>query len=563
MNKKKSLVAILVGFGIILILLVVLAVWYLGRKEEEPVSYRETTVEYGNLTVGITQEGVVEIGTTDLSFDLDISALVSTSGSTGSSDSAAGGMMAMGPGNSAGGSGAGGNAFGQIFSLVSERNGYNSKEQSLEIAQVCVEEGQRVEAGDTLYLLTEDSVASIRDQLAEDVENAAAELATIEADQRADRLQAKQNYETASAYGEYAMIEYNLTLRSLEDTLEETKQELEASRQTLEEEVAAYEELQTQYHDAQANFEYVEYGLQEQDKDTYLYGYLTQRSFYDSALATKELLEERMENKWDEIEELEEQIASLEMKVETAQMEYDTGVLEAQENLAIRQLTYDTAAETYDIAISYLDEDKRSIQNTYDQATLKLERFDSSIVEDKILADKAGIVTDMPLEAGDTISKGSTLLTLYDEEDVTMSVELSSSQLAKVSIGDAVNISLTAYPDELFTGVIAEIGEAETDSADNIIYPVSISIEGDVSRLYQGMTGDITFITKEKREVTYVSNRAIIREGTKSYVKMKDENGELVKKQVKTGFSDGVNVEVLEGLSRGDIVLVESKVSGS
>ncbi len=560
MNRKKSRVAILVGFGVFLIVLVVLAVWYFGREEEEPVSYRETTVEYGNLTVGITEDGVVEIGTTEQSFDLDISALVSASGASGFSS---GGMMTMGSGNGSGGNAPGGNAFGQIFSLVSERSGYNSKEQSLEIAQVCVEEGQRINAGDTLYLLAEDSVALIRDQLEEDVENAAAELATIEADQRLDRLQAKQNYETATAYGEYAMIEYNLTLRSLEESFDETKQKLEDARQTLEEEVAAYEELQTQYHDAQANFEYVEYGLEEQDKDTYLYGYLTQRSFYDSALATKELLEDRMENKWDEMEELKEQIASLEIQVETAQMEYDTGVLAAQENLAIRKLTYDTAAETYDIAISYLDEDKRSIQNTYDQAVLKRNRFDDSIVEDRILAEASGVVTEIPLEVGDSISKGSTLLTLYDEEDVTMSVELSSSQLAKVSIGDLVNISLTAYPDEMFTGVIDEIGEAETDSAGNIIYPVTISIEGDVSGLYQGMTGDITFITKEKREVTYVSNRAIIREGTKSYVKMHDENGEIVKKQIKTGFSDGVNVEVLEGLSQGDIVLVESKVSGS
>ena len=42
---------------------------------------------------------------------------------------------------------------------------------------------------------------------------------------------------------------------------------------------------------------------------------------------------------------------------------------------------------------------------------------------------------------------------------------------------------------------------------------------------------------------------------------MKDEDGNIVTKEVTTGFSDGINVEVVEGLSEGDILLIESKVS--
>ena len=75
------------------------------------------------------------------------------------------------------------------------------------------------------------------------------------------------------------------------------------------------------------------------------------------------------------------------------------------------------------------------------------------------------------------------------------------------------------------------------------------------------MTGEVTFLTKETEEVTYVSNRAIFREGIKSYVKMKDDEGKIVKKEVVTGFSDGVNVEIIEGVSEGEIVLIESRVS--
>lgn len=57
-----------------------------------------------------------------------------------------------------------------------------------------------------------------------------------------------------------------------------------------------------------------------------------------------------------------------------------------------------------------------------------------------------------------------------------------------------------------------------------------------------------------------MSNRAVFREGTKSFVKVRDEGGNIVKQEVTTGFSDGINVEIITGLSEGDIVLIESKV---
>ena len=77
------------------------------------------------------------------------------------------------------------------------------------------------------------------------------------------------------------------------------------------------------------------------------------------------------------------------------------------------------------------------------------------------------------------------------------------------------------------------------------------------------MTAQVTFITKETETVVYVSNRAVSRENGKSYVKKKEADGSITRQEIITGFSDGVNVEIKEGLSEGDTVLIESKVSDS
>ena len=86
---------------------------------------------------------------------------------------------------------------------------------------------------------------------------------------------------------------------------------------------------------------------------------------------------------------------------------------------------------------------------------------------------------------------------------------------------------------------------------------MTVSVTENVSGLYEGMSSEVTLITEESETVVYVSNRAVIREGTESYIKMKDSQGKIVKQKVTTGFSDGVNVEIKEGVSEGDIVLIE------
>lgn len=125
-------------------------------------------------------------------------------------------------------------------------------------------------------------------------------------------------------------------------------------------------------------------------------------------------------------------------------------------------------------------------------------------------------------------------------------------------------MNIAALPDESFTGTVTEIGDAEVNSSTSVItYEVTVTISGNLTGVYENMTGDVTFITKETKEVLQLVNRAVIREGAKSYVKVKDGEGNIVKKEITTGFSDGVNVEIVEGLSEGDVVLIESKVSDS
>lgn len=191
----------------------------------------------------------------------------------------------------------------------------------------------------------------------------------------------------------------------------------------------------------------------------------------------------------------------------------------------------------------------------------KLAEFDSFVQNNSIFSEYSGVVTEILLAEGDTLSGGSSLVVLNNQETVTMDVALSEDDYNAIDKTGTVNIVFTAYPNEIFSGKITDVSDAEYDNnSGSLYYTVTVTIQGEVSGLYEGMTGDVTFVTKERKQVCYVSNRAVIREGTKSYVKVRDNDENILKQEITTGFSDGINVEIIAGLSEGDIVLIESKV---
>lgn len=124
-----------------------------------------------------------------------------------------------------------------------------------------------------------------------------------------------------------------------------------------------------------------------------------------------------------------------------------------------------------------------------------------------------------------------------------------------------MNISFNAFSDQVFTGEVTEIGDAEINSNTNTTtYSVTVTVTEDVLELYEGMSAEVTFITEESEEVIYVSKRAVFEEGDASYVKVRNAKGKVEKRKVTTGFSDGMNIEIKEGLAEGETVLIESSL---
>ena len=549
MEKNKK---IWIGAGCSIAILGIAAttgvlIWKNGQTSE--VTYRETTVEYGNLTVGITEDSTVNIGTVSQTFNLDISALVSSDSSSSSSTSQNDSMGGMGM---------------QMFSFGGDT--YTSQSQEMVIDSVHITVGQEIQAGDVLYTLTEDSVEEIRTQLEEDVEDTLADYQALTVEQQQSYLTAKQGYDTYVTNGSLAELTYNKELQDLQDKVDEAADTLEEKQNQVNENLEKLVELQEELTSAKKDLKDAEAAVSENHDNRYNdpYYYTVYLNTRDMAQTIVDEIEEDIESLTDENETLLTEIGEATRSWNEACRNLESEKLTAQQTLETDQYYASVSSEWYSIQTTSLDNEKQSAYASYESAVKKLDEFNSYIVGNDVIAEYSGVVTEVPLEEGDGVTRNTSLVTLYDASDVTMEITVSEDDYKAIDQDGEVNITYTAYPDVVYNGVISDVSDAAYDSSSGeVYYTITVTVQGDVSGLYEGMTGDVTCVTKETEEVTYVSNRAIFRDGTRFYVKVRDENGNIVEKDVTTGFSDGVNVEITEGLSQGDTVLIESKVSES
>lgn len=212
-------------------------------------------------------------------------------------------------------------------------------------------------------------------------------------------------------------------------------------------------------------------------------------------------------------------------------------------------LDYKTSEE-----LKSINENIAKASRNVQTAQEKVARLQALSQNPTIYAQLDGIITTLNYKVGDTVVDGKPLCIVGELDEITMTVPVSASDIGSVSVGQKVNLYVDAYAEQKFIGTVKERLLVANDNGE---YPVTISIDPSEQVLLPGMKAYATIILKEKTDVLTLSNKAITLENSQQYVLVRDENGELVRKQIVTGFSDGRVSEILDGLSEQDVVIVQ------
>lgn len=270
-------------------------------------------------------------------------------------------------------------------------------------------------------------------------------------------------------------------------------------------------------------------------------------------------------------DELDSKVASLQSEVVTAQFNLEkaqkssTGSInEAEQKLQSSLNDGSGAGSAYQLTVNQLAEAVSTQQETYDSLKRELDDVNSAINGDGILTSPCdGIVVSVSYTDGSDVKAGEAIVTIAKTSAVSISVSLSEEDVTDLSIGQNAEISLTSYEGQTFPATVESIAASPSRSGSaSVTYAVTAKMtDPNTKKVFVGMSGEVEFIKKQKKDVLYVSDQAITFEDGISSVLLKSADGSTKKTTVTTGFSNGQYVEILSGLKEGDTVLVESTVT--
>ncbi len=364
--------------------------------------------------------------------------------------------------------------------------------------------------------------------------------------------EAKTALDEASAEYNSANVAYSGYYQSLDKTISDKIAEFEERIKEAEKTAKAHEKITRSYKTEMDSYnqeisDYRELCEEKRSEFTEIYGQND-----DESIAYR-------------IEELTANIREAELSESEASASENGNILNARQQADTAIAQADSAQSEYERTVASLERNTQNAQKAYDKACEQYEELCEAITDGGIVyAECDGIVSAVNVSEGDSIMSGMNAVTLMDTRYIYLSASISEEDITSLTQGMDCSVSLTAFEGRSFDGYIDTISAEPARSSGSVTYTVTVKLRDESGlNVREGMSGDITFIEGGVSDVLYTNVNAVTFKDGVSYVRMYDENGSVIQKEVVTGFTDGRYVEISEGVSAGDKVLAEIELSGT
>ena len=174
-----------------------------------------------------------------------------------------------------------------------------------------------------------------------------------------------------------------------------------------------------------------------------------------------------------------------------------------------------------------------------------------------IVAPIDSTVTLVAVEMGESVQPNQTVVLLNAKGNLEVVANISEIDIAKLSIGDHVSVSLDAFVDsDGWTGTVVAIQPAETVIDNVIFYETTVRFDNEDERLRSGMTADLDIETARRSEVLRVPVRALKQNDSGPYVEILGIGDVVREVAVTTGLETEDFIEITSGIQEGDNVVV-------
>ena len=220
----------------------------------------------------------------------------------------------------------------------------------------------------------------------------------------------------------------------------------------------------------------------------------------------------------------------------------------------------------------HLDSD--NMEDQVKNASLALENAQLSLKTARDMLDNynikapiSGTVTQKDMSAGDNVGQvgTTTMAVISDLSALTFDMMIDELDIPSVKLGQKVEITVDALPGRTFTGYVDKININGRTANGVTNYPVTVMVEDPDPDLLPGMNVSAEIIIEQAEHVLTVSLSAVSRGDTVKVLPtdaISEKDGSIdpskaEERKVTLGVNDSTYVEITDGLSEGELVLVE------
>jgi HlyD family secretion protein len=235
---------------------------------------------------------------------------------------------------------------------------------------------------------------------------------------------------------------------------------------------------------------------------------------------------------------------------ERQQKLFDKNVISYDEYKTAK-VNYDSAKEEMTAAENNLDLIKNGVTKSAKTATNTLVRSNND-----------GMVLDVPVEVGNsviqsnTFNDGTTIAIVANMNDMIFEGKVDETEVGKIKEGMPIELEIGAIDKEKFDAKLAHISPKGKEENGAIQFEIKADVklkEGQFIRA--GYSANANIVLERKDSVMVIPEGMLKFEKDSSYVEVEtSEEQQFEKRFVKTGLSDGINIEITEGLKKDDKV---------
>ena len=187
-----------------------------------------------------------------------------------------------------------------------------------------------------------------------------------------------------------------------------------------------------------------------------------------------------------------------------------------------------------------------------------------------IIAQISGTILEIPVREGDqviesnTFNAGTTIATIADMSKMIFEGKVDESEVGKLNEGKEIVVKLGAVENKEFPAKLTFVAPKGKEEQGAVQFPIKADVKLDNSTYVRAGYSANAEIELGKKDSVLAIKESLLqfdRKTEEPYVEVAVGEQKFEKKDVKLGISDGINVEILEGVKEGDKIKVWNKAS--